>query len=168
VPAPPQLGNHGQRAALSAPHIASQRKHWRHLPTRIWILGTSDSGVLPDIRVSDIGFLPISEFQYPISGTRYRYDPDIGAQVLRYRSRCQGAPISGFRATVSDIPSPISGTISGPISDVPITGHGDSDIGYNIGYNIGSPDVGRTRGHRDVPGEPLAGRARPHRSLNIG
>ena len=35
----------------------------------IWILGTSDIGVLADIGVPDIGVFPISEFRYPISDT---------------------------------------------------------------------------------------------------
>ncbi len=37
-------------------------------------------------------------------------------------------------ALISEISSPISGTISGTISGFPISGYGNSDLGYNIGY----------------------------------
>ena len=90
--------------------------------TRIWILATSDIGVLPDIGVSDIGFLPISEFLYPIS-----VFPISGS--LRYRRT--GTPILIPISGCSDI-----GTQNYDIE------HSISDIGYNIGYNIGQPDIG--------------------------
>ena len=95
------------------------------------------------------GFYPISGYLYAISGipisrtSRYRgmypilgywnpdIDPDIGY-----------IPISGPKTPISGTTSPISGTISGIISAYPISGYANSDIGYNIGCNIGIPDIG--------------------------
>jgi hypothetical protein len=95
----------------------------------IWILGTSDIGVLPDIGVSDVGYLQILEFRYPISGT-----------PISVSSRHQ--------STVTPILIPISrrSDIGYQNSDVGYQnsdiGHTISDVRYNIRYNIGGPDIG--------------------------
>jgi hypothetical protein len=81
----------------------------------------------PDIRFfADIGVL-IPDIRHPDIGIKH---PDIGASI------------SGIKTQISDIPSPISDTILSTMSGVLISGHAYSDIGYNIGYNIGGPYIG--------------------------
>ena len=70
--------------------------------TLIWILASSDIGVLPDITVPDIGDLRISQYCDPYSDIGVT---DIGE--LRYHSTTP--PISEYQ--YSDIDSDIGGAV---------------------------------------------------------
>ena len=106
----------------------------------------ADIGVMiPDIRHPDIGMIPTSEHRYShidpdIRTLRYlvskfRYRTFHFQYQVQYRVQCR---ISRYRDNVGYPDIPISGKISG----VSILGYGNCDIRYNIGYNIGYPDIG--------------------------
>ncbi len=90
------------------------------------------------------GNIGYCQIQY-LGSRRYRgMQTPISAQPgVQYRVQYWGS-----RSRYQGMLTPISGTISGTISGVPILGYGtssNSDIGYynyNIRYNIGCPDIG--------------------------
>jgi hypothetical protein len=106
----------------------------------IWILADTDIGVFTDIgSYNDPISCHMSRYRV-FHVTRYR---DMSDET-RYRVTLTRilTPISGatrYRVMMSPIlytAYPISGSISGPISGIPISGPATPDIGVNIGDNI--------------------------------
>ena len=125
----------------------------------------ADIGVfVPDISIPDIGVTPISEdrysdidpdirllryldseLRYRTFHLRYRVQYRVQYRTTRYRGTV--TPISEqhriqYRTTrYQGTVTPMSGTTSGIISGFPILGYGNSNMGYNIGYNIRYPNI---------------------------